>query len=224
MRGGVWLVFIATACIAVVGCGTETVSVPNVIGEKADPAVQSIEDANLTATLNPEPADRSLCTVNDQSETGKVDKGTEVTLRLTCQLDIPSVTNQTAAQAKAAMRTAGVEMNFEGGSPRDESTCTVVSQSQVGEAPPATHVTLVYTCPLTFKAVEDAANELAAKPDSTGEAPDYEVSGCTVLNHDEGTCDVTYSYSDGIVCSGTIDVTLNEDATIVNADQNNVSC
>jgi beta-lactam-binding protein with PASTA domain len=96
-----WTVLLGTACIALVGCGTETVSVPNVIGEQAGTAVRSIEDANLTANLNPEPEDRSLCTVDDQSETGEVEEGTEVTLRLTCRLDIPDVTQQTTGEAKA---------------------------------------------------------------------------------------------------------------------------
>jgi hypothetical protein len=123
------------------------------------------------------------------------------------------------------MSDAGVEMNFEGGSPPNESTCTVVSQSQVGEAPPGTHVTLVWTCPLRLDALEAHANELAGEP-VPGDAPidDYEVSGCTVLNHDEGTCDVTYYYADGTVCSATIDVTQNEDASIANVEQNNVTC
>src|SRR5215208_4649967 len=89
----------AIACIALAGCGTKEVSVPNVIGEQAGTAVRSIEDANLAATLNPQPADRSLCTVKNQSETGKVEEGTEVILHVTCQLVVPDVAGQTAAQA-----------------------------------------------------------------------------------------------------------------------------
>lgn len=220
-----WTLSIPAACIALAGCGTEKVAVPNVIGEQAGTAVQSIEDKNLVAALTPEPEDRSLCTVESQSETGEVDEGTEVRLRLTCQLDIPDVTGQTAADAKAAMRAAGVEMNFEGGSPRDESTCTVLSQSQVGEAPPDTHVTLPFTCPLTLKDVEEHANEFAAKPDPEGGPFDYELSGCEVLNHDEGQCEVIYNYSDGIVCQGTIEVTLNEDASIANVEHaSDITC
>jgi hypothetical protein len=107
----------------------------NVVGEQAGTAVRSIEDANLVATLNPQPADRSLCTVKDQSETGEVEEGTKVTLHVTCQLVVPDVTDQTAAQAKAAMRTADVSMNFEGGSPRDEAMCTVVHKPKSEKFP-----------------------------------------------------------------------------------------
>jgi beta-lactam-binding protein with PASTA domain len=217
------LLFPAIACIALAGCGTEEVSVPNVVGEQAGTAVRSVEDANLTATLNPQPADRSLCTVKDQSETGKVEEGTDVTLHVICQLVVPDVADQTAAQAKAAMRAAGVSMNFEGGSPRDEATCTVVSQTQVGEVPPGTHVTVVYTCPLTRESLESNAEKLAAD-DNPPDLEDYEVSGCRIISDMEGTCDVTYYYFDGIVCEGDIVVTLNEDATVAESSQADLTC
>jgi hypothetical protein len=221
-----WTVLVAaTSCIALAGCGTEKVLVPNVVGERADPAVRSVEDANLAVTLNPQPADRSLCTVTRQSETGKVAEGTDVTLAVTCQVVVPTVSGQPALQARDAIKSAGdVTVSFEGGSPRDYATCSVVSQDQVGEVAPGTHVTLLYTCPLTLQSLQSNAESLAADDDPTDPVDHYDVSGCRTISDTEGSCAVTYYYPDGGIFSGDIVVTLNEDATVANSSQENLTC
>jgi beta-lactam-binding protein with PASTA domain len=225
MDGWRTLAIAAVVCIALAGCGTKEVPVPNVIGEQADPAVRSIEDANLTVKLNPQPADRSLCTVTDQSETGKVAEDTEVTLDLTCQVVVPTVTGQSARQARDAIKAAGdVTVSFEGGSPRNYDACSVVSQDKSGEVDPGTRVTLVYTCPLTMESLQSDAQKLAAENDPTDPFESYEVSGCRIISHDEGSCDVTYIYPDGGICSADIVVTLNEDATVANTEEQNKTC
>ncbi len=122
------------------------------------------------------------------------------------------------------MRAAGVSMNFEDGSPRNEESCTVISQTQVGEVPPATHVTLVYTCPLTREDLEFYADKLAAEQDPADPFDSYEVSGCRIISDADGSCEVTYYYPDGAVCSAEIVVTLNEDASVANTEQEDVSC
>src|SRR4051794_16718291 len=99
----------AVALLAlVVGCGSteapgepaakgpavKLVSVPNVIGDKADDAARRVEAVKLEATFRPEPDDADLCRVKRASPSGQVKPRTEVVLRLKCEVIVPDVVGE----------------------------------------------------------------------------------------------------------------------------------
>jgi hypothetical protein len=210
------------------GCGNsgpEMVQVPNVTGEAADPAVHSIEHARLVANLNPEPADRSLCTVSDQDKRGQVAIHSQVTLTLHCLAVIPSVTGQPAGQAKAAILAAGGTVNWVGGGggPYDQAACTITTQSQVGNVEPGARVTLDYSCPLTKADLQSNADSLAKKTEQSDPGETYALGACSLTSDRDGECDVTYYTPDGFTCSGTIFMTLESNNQTIDSRQD-VNC
>ncbi len=165
-----------------------------------------------------------MCTVTDQSETGKVDVDTEVTLNVKCQVEVPTVTGQPTGQARTSIKAAGnVTVSFVDGPPIDEVACTVTSQDQVGEVAEGAHVTLDFTCPLTLDEIQSNAEELAAQ-DPAYPDEEFEVSGCRIVSDIEGACDVTYFESDGTVCTAHIAVTVEQATDVINSHQEAATC
>jgi hypothetical protein len=197
-----------------------TVAVPNVIAQKADEAVRDLERARLVATLDPEPAERSLCTVRRQSEQGRARRGTEVLLSLRCLVVVPDVTGEPTGRARAKIKEAGdVRVSFDPEEPSDATVCTVTQQDEVGRVQPGTEVVLSVKCPLTTQEVREAGERLARKTSKQGEK--FAVTGCELVGNEQGRCNVVYYPPEGFECSGEIFVVL--EGSAIRSDQN-VDC
>ena len=176
--------------------------------------MRSIERAKLAVVLNPEPADRSLCTVSEQDKKGEVPIHTDVTLTLHCLAVIPDVTGQPAGQAPTAIRGAGGSVGFVGGGvPYDQAACSITTQSRVGNVEPGTRIVLDYYCPLTLEEVQESAESLATDTDKPGET--HALGACQVTSDVDGVCDVTYYPPEGFTCAGQIFVTVVNDGQTV---------
>ena len=71
--------------LALAGCGgDDRTKVPDVTGLRALDAQRVIANAGLSATLDPKSPSPTKCEVTDQSAQGKVPRGTEIVLKVSC--------------------------------------------------------------------------------------------------------------------------------------------
>ena len=212
MRGRAsWtLVFISTllcaGAIAAAGCGNDRddvragassrdggpsarepafVEVPDVTGQTAGEASNSLEAEGFKPSFDPEPDDPSLCMVSDQDQTGEIERGSEVILTLECMVDVPDVSDDRADDAVSELEDLGVTASYEA-EPNDSSVCTVEDQDVVGEAESESEVVLSLVCTLpdvTGQDLESAVSELESIGYRTDHPSVADPSACTVTSH-----------------------------------------
>jgi hypothetical protein len=183
----------------------ELVQVPNVIGDKADDAAARLEKVRLGSIFRPRPDDADLCRVRRQSASGRVELGTEITLRLDCKVVVPDVVGERLADAAAKVDKAGeLTVSVEGEASDNEDDCTVVEQDERGKVEAGTEVALTIECAMTVAEVKEAATSLARKS-AIEDGGDYDVHDCEVVGDDEGQCEVLYfDVPGGIGCTATL--------------------
>src|SRR5437868_3779445 len=144
------------------GCGSTRparVLVPNVIGVKANAAVEALQRAKLEARLSPEPENRDLCRVSSERPTGELPVGAPVSLTLRCLLVVPNVVGDATAQAESKLQGVGpLNVLYKNNAqPSDPQACTVTHQSDVGPVEADTDIVLGFQCPQSYKSAVEAA-------------------------------------------------------------------
>ena len=132
--------------------------------------------------------------------------------------DVPNVAGQPTGQARVAVQDAGATVRFVGGTPSDDATCKVTTQSKVGDVDKGTQIKLDYFCPLTVSDIHERADDQSSEP---GEI--YSIGACTVTSEREGQCDVEYDSPNGVICNGQIFVTLESNNSTI-ASRQHVTC
>jgi len=196
------------------------VAVPDLVGQKRDDAVGTLEAAGLTASVNEVPSAQDKDIVVAQSPSGdeQVDKGSSVTLNVSkgeekpvepATVSVPDVVGQSSHDAGAAIRAAGLRPSTQH-VPSTQAKDTIVSQSpgggesaqkgagvllNVSEGPPKAE----QTKPAKPSKSQQAAT--ATVPDVTGESEegatsDLQAAGFKVSSVDQPTDDPSM---DGVV-------------------------
>ena len=184
------------------------VSVPTVVGDRADEGAERIERAGLSVEFVTKPSDADLCKVKDQSESGSVAPDTVVLLTLACKVIVPSVVGQEASAAAEKIESRGrVTVSFDGESGDPGPGCIVEAQDERGRVPAFTEVVLTVDCPIVVADVRDQTRSLARKI-ALRDGGDYDIYDCKVVSSDEGQCELDlYGAGDGIECTSTVTVT-----------------
>lgn len=126
--------------------GTESVSVPNVVGKSEDDATSALEDAGFTVVTKSDYSDSyDKGQVSAQSVTGTAAKGTTVTITVSLgssSVTVPNVVGQTKAAAAASLQAAGFTVKYSDDTSSTATAGTVTWQSQTGSATKGATITL----------------------------------------------------------------------------------
>lgn len=143
------------------------IEVPDVIGSDAETAAGTIEGEGLVPDYDDgEPDDPALCEVTDQTPVSgdEVEDDEIVTMTVDCQVEVPELIGQPAADAVTDLEDLGLEGVY-ATDPADESSCEVSEQDfEAGEAvAEGETITLTVECQvpdMTGTDAESAASEL----------------------------------------------------------------
>lgn len=161
------------------------VDVPEVTGQTAEEAADTLEAAGFEPSFEPEPEDPGLCTVSDQDQSGEIAEGSEVILTLECVVDVPDVSDEPADDAVSELEELGLTTSYET-EPDDSSRCKVEDQDVVGKAELESEVVLTLICKLpnlTGGPLERAVSELERIGYDADHPSVDDRRACTVTSH-----------------------------------------
>lgn len=147
--------------------GPALIEVPDVISSDAEAAAGTIEGEGLVPDYDGgEPDNPALCEVTDQTPVAgdEVEEDEIVTLTVECQVEVPELIGQPAADAVTDLEDLGLEGVY-AVDPADESSCEVSEQDfEAGEAvDEGETITITVECQVpdvTGTDAESAASEL----------------------------------------------------------------
>lgn len=90
------------------------VDVPLVVGETAKRGKAEVQDAGVRAKFDSKPDDLSLCSVADQSDSGRIEAGTKVVLTLQCDEPPPPPRPQAQPEPPPDQPSSDCDPNYEG--------------------------------------------------------------------------------------------------------------
>lgn len=126
--------------------GTETVSVPSVVGESESAATSDLEDAGFTVVTKSDYSDSyDKGEVMAQTPTGSASKGSTVTITISLGsqgVSVPNVVGQSQSAATTALRNAGFTVQVSNDSSSSQAQGIVTWQSQTGTASKGSTITI----------------------------------------------------------------------------------
>ncbi len=137
----------AAMCTVLAACGAGApVEVPDLTGLRAGEGLSRVEAVGgLSARFDESPIDPSRCTVEGQSQTGEVERGTEVIISIACRQTVPDVTGFKPEDALAEVESVSAMSVEMGPASGDRRKCIIGRQRPRGGAQvPAGTVVVVY--------------------------------------------------------------------------------